>query len=171
MTKIKNSTCDKTQKLEMWQNSETLNGEKNQDVTTKKLKMWHNSKTKNLKKLKNTQCDKTQTQNVTTQQLKQWPNLKTQNVYLFLFHSTKIYVTQKQLQLKTQIVTKLKTSNWWNTKIVQNSISDKTLKKKSQFTIWLDTSTLDDMFSGQRFAILQCLLFTILWGKLHNTLL
>ena len=66
MTKIKNSTCDKTQKLEMWQNSETLNGEKNQDVTTKKLKMWHNSKTKNLKKLKNTQCDKTQTQNVTT---------------------------------------------------------------------------------------------------------
>ena len=61
MTKLRDSNCDKTQKLKLWQNSKT-------HIVTK-VKVWQNSNgDKNQivkKKSKATQCDKTQT--VTTQ--------------------------------------------------------------------------------------------------------
>ena len=63
MTKLKNSNCDKTQKLKFWQNSKT-------QIVTKlkkhffnkiqKLKLWQYSKTQIVTKLKNSNCDKTQ---------------------------------------------------------------------------------------------------------------
>ena len=59
---IKNSNCDKTQKLKLWQNSKSkmvtklknFNGDK-----TQKLKLWHNLSTQIVTKLKNSSCDKT----------------------------------------------------------------------------------------------------------------
>ena len=89
-TKLKSSSCDKTQKLilwhnskiqivtklELWQNSNwdksqcvtnlKLWEKKTQNVTTLKLwqnsrtHIWENSQTKIVKKLKNTNCDKSQ---------------------------------------------------------------------------------------------------------------
>ena len=50
VTKLKNSNCDKTQNLKMWQNSTC---DKTQVVT--KLKLWRNSNCD-----KNSSCDKTQ---------------------------------------------------------------------------------------------------------------
>ena len=63
ITKLKNSNCDKTQKLKLWQNSKTWivtklkksNCDKNQ-----KLKWGQNSKTEFATKLKNWNCDQTQ---------------------------------------------------------------------------------------------------------------
>ena len=56
MTKLKNSHCEKTQKLKLWQNSKT------QIVATQKLNFWQNSKTQIVTKLKIKlwQCSKTQ---------------------------------------------------------------------------------------------------------------
>ena len=51
VTKFKNSKCDITQKLNMWQNSKTQNMtklKKSKCDKTQKLKMWQNLKTKNL---------------------------------------------------------------------------------------------------------------------------
>ena len=49
MTKLKNSNCDKTQKLKLLQNSKTQNS--NCDKT-QKLKLFKNSKTQIMTKLK-----------------------------------------------------------------------------------------------------------------------
>ena len=89
VTKLENSKCDKTQTLEMWQNSKGAKTKKNQDVTIqsvtklKKIKMWQlkNSKYDKTQKFKiwqMTKCDK-------TQKLKMWQksncdNLRTQRV-------------------------------------------------------------------------------------------
>ena len=80
VTKVKNSNCDKTQKLKLWQQS---NWDKTQNVT--KLKLWQNFKTQIVTKLK--------TQIVTklkklkfyqNQKIKLWQNLKTQIVIVVI---------------------------------------------------------------------------------------
>ena len=69
MKQLKNSKCDNTQKLNIWQ----------QNVTTLKSSIYDNSKTQNVTKLKYLKCDKNQ--NVTkpnntkcdkSQKLKMW---------------------------------------------------------------------------------------------------
>ena len=51
MTKLKESNCDKTQKVKLWQNSKT------QTVT--QLQVWQNLETQNVKKFYNSNFDKT----------------------------------------------------------------------------------------------------------------
>ena len=62
----KNSKCDKTQKLNMWQNSKTnyvtklTNSECDKTQIcgkTQNFKMLQNSKTQNVAQLKNSRCD------------------------------------------------------------------------------------------------------------------
>ena len=49
---------------------------------------------------------------MTNQKLKMWQNYETQNVFC---HSTTFYVSKKLWQLKNQILTNLKNSNWYKT--------------------------------------------------------
>ena len=67
MTKLKNTNCDKTQKIKLLQKS------KAQIVTKLKNSMWRNFKTQIVTKLKNSNCDK-------TQKIKLLPNSKNQIV-------------------------------------------------------------------------------------------
>ena len=82
VTYLKDSKCDKTQKLKIKQKSKKSICDKNQ-----KLKMWPKSKTQNVTKLKNMKGDK-------TQKLKIWQNSTTQ--------------IQKKTKKKSINVTKLK---------------------------------------------------------------
>ena len=69
-TKLKNSSCDKTQSLKLWQNSKNLIMKgKNIKATkiknpncnkTTQIKFWHKSTTQMFSKFKNENCDKTQ---------------------------------------------------------------------------------------------------------------
>ena len=74
LMKLKNSNCDETQKLKLWQNLKAqimMKLKKTRIVMKlKKLKLWWNSKTQIVMKLKitngdkkNTNCDKTQKSN------------------------------------------------------------------------------------------------------------
>ena len=69
MTKLKNSLCDKTQKLIMWQNS-----------TCDKLKLWQNSncegKNQKLKSDKTQIVTKLENSNYDNSKLKFWQNFK-----------------------------------------------------------------------------------------------
>ena len=87
--KPKNLKCDKTQKHQMWQNSNSR--------FKKNIKKCAKT-AKNVKKLKHLKCDK-------TQKLKMWHNLKTQNM-------TKLKNTKGD-KSKTKCVMKLKISNKW----------------------------------------------------------
>ena len=91
MTKLKNSNCDKTQKLKLWPNLRTQMATKLKKSICDKtqiLKLWQNSKSQIVTKLKNSNCDKTQKLKLwqlknsncdKTQKLKLWPNSKTPN--------------------------------------------------------------------------------------------
>ena len=128
--KLKNSNCDKTQKLNLWWNSKlkfwwnsNLNDNKTQNLKLQektlivtKLKLWEEKKLKNLK------CD----------QLKLWQN----SITKIMIHSTTQILktsTKNQILSKTQIVMKLKL--WWSSKTLilmklKNSNCDKTQKLK-----------------------------------------
>ena len=95
VTKLKNSNCDKSQKLRLWQYSKTqivtnLTNSKcyktqnsNCYKTIKKKKLWQNSKTKILTKLKNSNCNKTKKLKLwPTQKINFWQNSKTQRAWL-----------------------------------------------------------------------------------------
>ena len=117
MTKVKNSNCDKTWQLKLWQNS------KNQIVTklkisncdnTQKLKLGKTSKTQIVTKLKNSNSDKTQIlklcQNSNcdkTQKLKLWQNSKTQIV-------TKLKISNCDKTQKVVIGTTWHLNNRWD---------------------------------------------------------
>ena len=96
--KIKNSKCDKTQKLKMKQNLQNLQNQnvtKNlnmatQNVTTQKLKMWQNKFTMWLKKSKWGK----------TLKLKMWHNSKTQKV-------TRVNIKKCDKTKKNQVASKL----------------------------------------------------------------
>ena len=94
MTKLKNSNCDKTQKL----------------------KFWQSSKTETLTELKNSNCDKTQTviklknsKLNTIKQLKLWQNYKKKKWQNF---ETQIV---KEKNSRTQIVKKIEKPNCYKT--------------------------------------------------------
>ena len=113
VTILKNSYCDKTQKLRLWQNFKNSNYDKTHKlklwqssktrIVTKlrKLKWWQNSKTQIVTKLKKNSCDK-------NGKLKFW---KTQPFNLG--QSTNWNCDQTQ---KLKIVTKLKILSCDNTK-------------------------------------------------------
>ena len=118
MTKLKNTYCDKTQKLKLWQN---FRKKSNCDKTwTLKLgqnsKPWIVTKLKKLKHLKNSNCDKTKKINCD----KTWTNQLCQNS-------------------KTQILTK--PENWNSDKTKKKSSWDTNQKLK----LWLnrDSSSND----------------------------
>ena len=96
VTELKNSNCDQTQKLKLWQNSKTETETKHKNFKwdkTQKLKK------KVVTKLKTQKCDKTQ-----TQKLRQ--NLKTQIV-------TKLKNTNCDKTKKNIILTKLNKIKMW----------------------------------------------------------
>ena len=146
MTKLTNSKCDysKTQNLKK-NNSKTHNvkknlknskcdNSKNQIVTKLTNLKCDNSKTKNMKeKNSKTQYVKKNSKNEIskTQNVKKKKNSQTQHVFLSLnnifCHNSKIICDNS----KTQIVTKLKNSNWYKTQCLTNSISDKTSSKNN----------------------------------------
>ena len=115
VVKLKNSNCDKTQKLKLWWNSKTQivinlkisNCEETQKLIglqNSKLKLWVNSKTKNGTKLKKSNFDKTQKlklwQNWNCNQNQMWKTQidKTQIVAKVKFYKTqrlKLWQTQK----------------------------------------------------------------------------
>ena len=76
---LKNSNCDKTKKLNWWQNSKSqivtklknsnCNKKKKSNCKKKKIKLLPNSKTQIVTKLNNSNCDK-------TKKLKLWQNSK-----------------------------------------------------------------------------------------------
>ena len=88
VTKLRNSNCDKTQKLKLWQNSNTqivtkVENSETEIVTklknsncdkTQKLKFWQNSKTQIVTKLKNSNCEQTKNSNygLSKKKLKLW---------------------------------------------------------------------------------------------------
>ena len=175
MTKLKNSNCDKAQKVietklknSNWDATQKLknsNCDKSQIMTNLKYSIW--DKTQIFTKLKNSNCDNSNcynTQIVTKPLLWQNSNCdKTQIV-------TKLKDSLWQ-NLKGQIVTKLrvwqnligkKKLNWWQNligkkKFFENSIDDKTSKKsfsENYLTLWQPMHR-DDMFSGQLFSILR----------------
>ena len=132
MTKLRNSNCDKPQKLKLLQNWKKWNCDK-----THTLKLWQNLNNQIVKKPSN--CDK-------TQKLKLWPNSK-----------PKILT---KLNKKTQIVKKLKlwqNSNcdqiqrlklWSNskTKISPGCLLGKSDKQwKSLRVFWIFSSSLKSM--------------------------
>ena len=69
MTKLKNSNCDKTQKLKFLHNSITeINTQKKKKMLKKiqKLKLWQYSETQILTNLKNSNCDQTEKNQIVT---------------------------------------------------------------------------------------------------------
>ena len=138
---LKNSNCDKTQKLKLWPNSKT-------QIATKQKKVWQNFKTQMVTKIKNSNCDQTKNiklwgekknsktpivrkkklQNCNcdkTQKLKLWQNSNTKIMTKLNYSNyDKIQKLQLWQNSKTQIVTKLKNSNGDQTpktKLWQNS--------------------------------------------------
>ena len=137
---------------------------------TQKLKWWKNAKTQMVTKLKNSNCDKTKKKSNfdKAQKLKLLLNSKNQIVtQLKLWKKsncdkTKILTKLKNFKCdKIQIVTKLKLKLWQNAKthIVKKLelwkilILEKLIKSVFKWE-HLVTLITDEMFSGQRFAIL-----------------
>ena len=145
VTKLENLNFDKTQKLKVWQNSKTqfvtkklqiLTKPKNSNFEEKKLKFYPNIKTWTIPKLK------------------LWPNSKSHIVTkLKNLNGNKTKKTWELIELKTKIITKLK----------------KILSPEKKLFFWqvfwteqLDTSTTDEMYSGQPFV------FTLRWPRIFK---
>ena len=115
-TQFKNSKCDKTQNLKLWQNSLT-------QILTK-LKNSSCDTTQIVTKLKNSNCDKTR-KNSNCDKTKKSNCDKTKKIKLWQ-------------NSKSQIVTKLKNSNYNKTQklnLWQNSITQIT-KKLERIRLW-----------------------------------
>ena len=145
VTKLKNSNCDRTQKLKLWPNS--------------KLKLGKNPNTQIVQKVKNANGDKTQKVKLCkffktlttlkysnrdkTQKLKLWPNSKLklwQNSYCDktpIVTKLKMWRNVAKLKLwqnaRTQIMTKLKTQIWTKLEIWQISIFERKKNFKREF--------------------------------------
>ena len=58
LTELKNSKCDKTQKIKMWQ-LKTSRYDKTQNMKTQKLKMWQNWTTEDVTNFQTSKCYET----------------------------------------------------------------------------------------------------------------
>ena len=195
-----NGNGDKNQKLKLWQNSKSkivtklknskhdktqIVREKTQKLKILQLKLWQNLRTQMLTNLKTQMVTKLKNSNCVTSS-----NCDETQIVMKLknWKSEKILNVKKKTQ--TQNVTKLELWQTWKLKLLQNSIlRTQKLKlwqnlkfykfqfmKKKNFKIvfkWehLDTLTSDEMFCGQRFAILAmfCLTPPPLSGKIPHT--
>ena len=157
--KLKKSNCDKTEELKLWQNWKTqivtkLKKYRNWQLENsncdknKNLKLCQNSKTQTVIKLKTSNGDKTK---------KNSNSDKTQKLKLWQFKNSNGDKIKKKKKcdyiLINPIVTKLK---------VKKVIILTYFCKKQ-----LDTSTTDEMFSGQLFAILA-MFFIHMQGPPHS---
>ena len=110
VTKLKNSICDKTQKLKLWQNSKTqIFTTKNLNYSicdkTQKPELWQNYKKESLTKLK---------KKWKTYKVKLWQNSKTSIV-----SNLKNFNQYKTQKLKTLTCNKSKNSSCDKTQILK----------------------------------------------------